>query len=188
MTDYLGFGTEKKSFELLKQFINSPVSFYEKSSHDHDTLLNFMAFITRVSALISFAINVVIPGLPIIEGVVTFAFVVFLAKILVMIGLFIGSRILNFFVRIIIKKDDIMAAERALAFASVGSLLSPLPFIGIVAGLVNFVLEIIGVSKQYKVGYGKAAIAIFAPAIIIFLIGFMLIAAAFGGVPSSPIF
>lgn len=170
MGSFLSFGNEKELFKNLIDFIKSPSEFFEKNKETEESLLDFMTFIIRLSAIIDFLIGLILAKESLIFLIIGLVLTILLARIGAIIGLWIGSAILNFFVKILFKKSDPLAAKRIVVYTSVTSLISAIPIIASFVIFLSIILETIGISKQYKLSLFKSFVISIAPIIIIFLL------------------
>ncbi len=100
------------------------------------------------------------------------------APIGAVIGLFIGAGILHLLVMLIVGSSNsgFEATFRVVAYASVTSLVSWIPFIGWIASLYGIYLGIVGVREVHATTTGKAALVVLIPAAVIILLALILIA------------
>ena len=170
---FLSIGKEKESLNKLIELLRSPSSFFGNNQDTKEQLLDFMTFVVRI-AFIVLVVTRLIGSEYISIGYLIFslAFLVLsllLARIIAIIGLAIGSYILNFFARIILRKTDLDAAKRIIAYCSVFSLFPRTLVFELIVFPLALVFIVIGISKQYKVSYPKAIIVVVAEVVFFWI-------------------
>ncbi len=111
-----------------------------------------------------------------VVGIWSLAYII-LAPVLVTIGVFIGGGILHLCLMIVGgARKSFETTFRVVCFASGStSLLSMIPLCGgLISGVWNIVLEIIGVARAHEIDTGKAVLAVLLP-IIVCCGGFILL-------------
>lgn len=95
-------------------------------------------------------------------------FIFFISPILVLVGLFLSSAILHLCLLIVGgARQSFETTFRVVCFATSAQLWSLVPFCGgFVAGIWNLVLQIIGLRESHDISTGRAALAVFLPAIV----------------------
>jgi hypothetical protein len=104
---------------------------------------------------------------------------IILAPIFAAIGLFIGAGILHLLVMLIVgsRNAGFEGTFRVVAYSSVTSLVSWLPFIGWIASLYGIYLAIVGIREVHTTTTGKAALVVLIPAAVVLVLILILIAA-----------
>ena len=189
----------QKLFEVTEQIkqipkiglmVKNPVKFFQKNKDKEEEFLVFATLITRLSLIIDF-ITKTITNLFEVKPVTT------ASAILIYITLFIFAPVLawlvvkisgfftNLFAVIFAKKNDYLAAQRVVAYSSVAELVPDLPFLSIVGIIFYFVLEIIGIAKQYKISYPLSAVISIVPGLLLitFLLLFLILMIILTGAP-----
>lgn len=95
------------------------------------------------------------------------------------IGLVIGAGILLLVGKLFGGQANYLGLLRTLAYASVPSALSGIPFVGVIAGLYAFVCGVIAVRESHAVGTGVAVVIALIPSAI--LIGILIVFALLFG-------
>ena len=101
------------------------------------------------------------------------------APIFAAIGLFIGAGILHLLVMLIVgsRNSGYEGTFRVGAYSSVTSLVSWIPIIGWIASLYGIYLAIMGIREVHNTSTGKAALVVLIPAVVLFLLALLIIAA-----------
>ena len=161
-----------EQFKKLVKFIKNPSKFFEENKETADSLLDFMAFVIRISIILHALVGLVLKktsGPWIIGLLLIFLF----ARIIANIFLFFSGKILNLFARIFGAEDNELAAGRVVAYSSSVNIISPIPIIGSLSVFLMIILEIIGVSKQYRISLFRSFMAVILPWIIIWILVFL---------------
>jgi len=182
----------KENFQKLVEFVKNPSKFYKKNADEEKSLLDFMAFILRLSFALDFIIGLIsagaaLTGTAVLISAIVTVFLILIARIFAIIGLAIGSWILNLFVKLFSKADNKLAAKRVVTFAYVTMIIGELqiPYItALITLTLTIILYTLGISKQYKLPTGKSfwitIAALFIPTIILILIAIGLILLVYG--------
>ena len=155
-----------------------PVEFFRGIPRNGD-LINPLIF-----ALICYEVSVIIGGpLRLIgiganQGFGGFIGSIILGPIFAAIGLFVFGGILHLLVMLIVgsRNSGYEATFRVLAYSSVTSLVSWIPFIGWIASLYGIYLGIVGIRELHNTTTGKAAIVVLIPVAVLILLALALIA------------
>ena len=155
-----------------------PVEFFRGIPRNGD-LINPLIF-----ALICYEVSVIIGGLLRLIGIGAnqgfggFIGSIILGPIFAAIGLFVFGGILHLLVMLIVgsRNSGYEATFRVLAYSSVTSLVSWIPFIGWIASLYGIYLGIVGIRELHNTTTGKAAIVVLIPVAVLILLALALIA------------
>jgi hypothetical protein len=139
-----------------------------------------------IFAIICYEVSVILGGLLRLVGIGAdqgfggFIGSVILGPILAVIGLFIGAGIIHLLVMLIVgsRNGGFEATFRVLAYSSVTSLVSWIPFIGWIASLYGIYLGIVGIREMHNTTTGKAALVVLIPAAVVLLLVLLLVGAA----------
>ena len=197
----LGFGHERESLLLILRFIRNPLSHLSNAKENKEELVSMFVFIERVMVLfkliaIFFFQNETSILFTIDKSTAVILFI--FAKQIAQISIWFNGHLINLFVRIFSKRNNLIAAQRAYAFSMVAphpilyaytlsgilkSFLHPLMSSFIIYGICftgGTVLLWIGVVKQYHLSFGKSCIVIVGPTLFsvlfIFQVPFYFIA------------
>lgn len=171
----LSIGNEKKLFKKLVEFLKNPLEFFKENKDTEEQLLNFMTLMIRLSAGISILVSLISAQ----ESPKVLLFILAAAILFAPIGagisLFITSHVLNFFVIIITKKDNLLAAKRIAAYSSSIALIRPIPIVGFLTPFLAIIVHTIGISKQYKLSSFKSFLIAVLPLIIVGIFAYFLL-------------
>ena len=173
----LNIENTRELLRKLVKFVKNPLKFFQENKDTEEQLLDFMTLIIRLSAVISALFNLALAREPIRVLIIVFLVTVLLARVVAVIYLFIFPRILNFFVSIITRKDDLLAAKRIFAYSSPVSLIHPIPIIGFLTPFLTITLYTIGISKQYNLSFPKSFLIAVLPLIILGMLAYFLLGA-----------
>ncbi len=184
---WLGIGNEKESFLKIVKFIKNPVKFFEKDKSSSEQAIDVATLIARINYLLcipSFLIEVkdILQEMTLMNyaSLCLFLLFIFLSlKIITGVVIELMGMFYNYFIKLITKKDNLVAAERVLAYSSIFLLLNYIPIIGSIASLLVVVLHVIGIYKQYKLPLGISVVCAFAFEISLFLLSLIFIALFF---------
>ena len=162
----------------VQAVVLQPVDFFRGILRQGD-FINPLIF-----AIICYEVSVILGGLLRLVGIGAdqgfggFIGSIILGPIFAVIGLFIGAGIIHLLVMLIIgsRNSGFEATFRVLAYSSVTSLVSWIPFIGWIASLYGIYLGIVGVREMHNTTTGKAAIVVLIPVVVILLLVLALIA------------
>jgi hypothetical protein len=162
----------------VQRVVMQPVDFYRGIQRQGDYLnpLIFAMICAVISAVLGGLIALVLRG----RGFGSVLANVILAPIGAAIGLFIGAAIFYLLVMLIVGSSNsgFEATFRVVAYASVTSLVSWIPFVG---GLIAFVwyvvLMILGIREVHTTTTGKAALVALIPTVVILLLALLLFSA-----------
>jgi hypothetical protein len=168
--DFFRFGNEKESFRKLISFLKNPSLFYAKNKDDDNSLVDFTTFMLRMGVLVRFIFDIVLQRETAKFALFALVAGIVIAPIGASFGLWIWSRFLNFFVKKVAKVDNVVAAQRTSAFASVAGIFFSIPYISLIALIGGIILIIIGLSKQYKISFTKSFFSIFIPIVIVLIL------------------
>lgn len=173
-----GVTEQIKQIPKIWLIVKNPVKFFQKNKDNEENILIFATLTTRLSLIIELIFWLLVYPRNKVENTIIFMYIIaiILAPVFAWLGVKIGGFFTNLFVRIFAKKNDYPAAQRVIAYSSVAGLIPNLPFLSIVGVILYFFFEIIGVSKQYKISYSLATVALIVPILLIIIILFLLLA------------
>ena len=171
----LGFGTEREQWNKLVKFIKNPSQFFKRNSEDHKSLMNFTAFIIRAYLVLDFILNLFTKEETIGISIFTLIVGLLLAKIPGFIALVIGGLFIHLPAKLFSKKSNFISAERIVAYTGAFMVFSSISYIYYITIPLSLILQIIGISKQYKISKTNSFVVILIP-YIIFLLLILLIA------------
>jgi hypothetical protein len=174
-------------FDLMKGFILSPVETFRKVRDTElgDSLAYYLVLLVInavLSAIVSLAMVSAVwmtfsglfeqLGLPIPAvagvGVVMFAILMIIIQF---IFVFIGAAWLHLFVYLLGGRKGYLQTLKSVIFGSTPAMLIGwIPFIGWLAGIWAFILEIIGIRELQEMTTGKAALAVILAIVVILVI------------------
>ena len=168
--EMLSFGNEKEILAKLIALIKNPPHFFEVNKDNEKQVMDVGTFIVRLIVITNFILFLKQGNIILTSFLLVFIFARFFT--LVIIG--INATLLNFFVKLFCKKDDIHAADRVAAYTLITGIIPDIWYLRIVGLLVAISLEIIGISKQYKISIEKSFLAVMGPLIILATFGAVL--------------
>ncbi len=173
-----GFGNEMKSWRNLLSFLRSPVVHMENDKEDESSALFYMTFIIRLSIILGALVmtpNLLPLGVANVLGLYITAFMnIIIVFLVAKAAMWVGSLILRWMTKMLYEKETILESKRVVSYSSTAILLFPIPLIGPpLSVFISSIIIIIGVSKQMKLGYGKAFLVSF-PLILLIFISFAL--------------
>ena len=163
----------------VRSVVTAPVGFFRGIRREGD-FVNPLIF-----ALICYEVSAILSGLLGLVGVFggrgfgSFLVSLIVAPIFAAIGLFIGAGILHLLVMLIVgsRNSGYEGTFRVGAYSSVTSLVSWIPVIGWIASLYGIYLGIMGIREVHNTSTGKAALVVLIPAVVLFLLALLIIAA-----------
>jgi hypothetical protein len=163
----------------VRGVVTAPVGFFRGIRREGD-FVNPLIF-----ALICYEVSAILSGLLGLVGVFggrgfgSFLVSLIVAPIFAAIGLFIGAGILHLLVMLIVgsRNSGYEGTFRVGAYSSVTSLVSWIPVIGWIASLYGIYLGIMGIREVHNTSTGKAALVVLIPAVVLFLLALLIIAA-----------
>jgi hypothetical protein len=163
----------------VRGVVTAPVGFFRGIRREGD-FVNPLIF-----ALICYEVSAILSGLLALMGVFggrgfgSFLVSLIVAPIFAAIGLFIGAGILHLLVMLIVgsRNSGFEGTFRVGAYSSVTSLVSWIPVIGWIASLYGIYLAIMGIREVHNTSTGKAALVVLIPAVVLFLLALLIIAA-----------
>jgi hypothetical protein len=163
----------------VRSVVTAPVGFFRGIRREGD-FMNPLIF-----ALICYEVSAILSGLLGLVGVFggrgfgSFLVSLIVAPIFAAIGLFIGAGILHLLVMLIVgsRNSGYEGTFRVGAYSSVTSLVSWIPVIGWIASLYGIYLGIMGIREVHNTSTGKAALVVLIPAVVLFLLALLIIAA-----------
>ena len=163
----------------VRGVVTAPVGFFRGIRREGD-FVNPLIF-----ALICYEVSAILSGLLGLLGVFggrgfgSFLVSLIVAPIFAAIGLFIGAGILHLLVMLIVgsRNSGYEGTFRVGAYSSVTSLVSWIPIIGWIASLYGIYLAIMGIREVHNTSTGKAALVVLIPAVVLFLLALLIIAA-----------
>src|SRR5215216_4614256 len=163
----------------VQRVVLQPVEFFRGILRQGDLInpLIFAIICYEVAAILGGLLSLV--GFSGSRGFGAFIISIILAPIFAAIGLFIGARILHLLVMLIVgsRNSGFEGTFRVGAYASVTSLVSWIPIIGLIASLYGIYLAIVGIREVHNTTTGRAAIVVIIPAVVVFLLILLIIAA-----------
>ncbi|QSZ67008.1 hypothetical protein RJ40_05620 [Methanofollis aquaemaris] len=162
--------------ERVKGFLLNPVETF-RTAHGDDLgeALKYFVAILAVNAvligLMTMAGFGALPGMGAGGGIVAGISAIIGGIIGGIIGLFVVGLIIHIFVALIIGGNGLGETIKALAYAATpGMLLGWIPILGFLAYLWTVALAVIGIREIHDTTTGKAAVAVFMPVIILFVL------------------
>jgi len=182
-------------FELMKGFLLSPVETFQKvRDTDLGDSLKYYLILLVINAVLSAIVGIAMVsaiwmtfsgffeqmGLPLPAiagaGVVLFALLMIIVQFVIV---FIVAAWLHLFVYLLGGRKGYLQTLKSVTFGSTPAMLFGwIPFIGMLAGIWSFALEILGIRELHEITTGKAALAVIL-AILVILIIVIAIAAMF---------
>ena len=169
--------------EIIKQVILDPMNFFEKhKTTDWMELIKITVILTIIPAITTgvgiSAISTILPSSMLGNfanllssiSIAAIPLIYLIYLIINIVGIFIGAAILHIGIYLLGGRD-IMKTAMAQVYASIPSyLFSWIPIVGFVVSIWSAILLIIGISKQHKMSYGKAILAMLISTIIVLAI------------------
>lgn len=158
MITIFGFGSEKESFHRVLALFQHPAAFLKRNKDHPENLADVLAFNLRLGALLSYIPDVLFRGhQPYFEYLILF---ILFARLFGIFVMYIGTYVLNFFVQWFYDKNSLAAAARVITFSSVPLIIAGIPFFGWLSAILSIIIQIVGVSAQYKLSRIKATILV----------------------------
>jgi hypothetical protein len=174
-------------FGLMKGFLLSPVeTFQEVRDTDLGDSLKYYLILLVINAVLSAIVGIAMVsaiwmtfsgvfeqmGLPLPAiagaGVVLFAIVMIIVQF---VFVFIAAAWLHLFVYLFGGRKGYLQTLKSVTFGSTPAMLFGwIPFIGMLAGIWSFALEILGIRELQEMTTGKAALAVILAVLVIVLI------------------
>lgn len=188
--DVLGFGKELDSVTLILRFMKQPARYLTEPIVGKEELVAVVALVWR--SFLAVKLVEILPWFRQPHAAAMLIMVFLFAKQLAWIALTLSAPPVNWIIGKLGGKDDIMAAQRALAFTSIIPnpviclyLLSPLlgkvagPVVSTfvlygVCGVVGTVLDWLTLAKAYRLSRGRSAILVAMPTALALIIFFQI--------------
>jgi hypothetical protein len=162
----------------VRGVVTTPVGFFRGIRREGDFVnpLIFAVICYEVSAILGGLLSLV--GVMGTKGFGSFLVGIILAPIGAAIGLFIGAGILHLLVMLIVGSGNsgYEGTFRVSAYSSVTSLVSWIPFIGVIASLYGIYLAIVGIREVHNTTTGRAALVVLIPAAIVLVLVLIIVA------------
>lgn len=159
----------------VKSLIVQPVAFFRGLFGSRDFLnpLIFALICAEIAAFLRGVIALVIGN----QGFGGFIGDLILTPVGVAVGLLIGAGIIHLLVILIVGSGNsgFVSTFRVGAYASVTSLVSWIPIIGLIASLYGLYLAIVGIREVHTTTTGKAALVVLIPAAVVLLLVILVV-------------
>ncbi|WP_209630377.1 YIP1 family protein [Methanofollis sp. W23] len=174
----------------------NPVDTFQATKDDDlGEVITYFVVLLLINAVLSGLLMMVgvgafadVPGMGAGIGVATVIVAIIAVIVAGIIGIFIAGLILHLFVLLLIGGNGVGQSIKAMAYgATPGMLLGWIPIVNLLAGLWSVVLYILGVRELHETTTGRAAAAVLLPVIIIFILGFVLLAAVVAYFSFAPV-
>lgn len=166
---------EREAGGKLLSFIRNPIGFYAKNKEKKKSLLSLLSFIIRLSAIIDFIITVLFQQKSWLYAIIKLAILLLFAPLIASIVLAVKAGIINLTAKQLFKHNNLTAAQRAVAYASVTAILPSFPFSSAIKLLLFVLLETIGIAKQYRLTAFRSLLVAVVPLVVIALALLVLI-------------
>lgn len=178
------YGFTKKNKNKLMEMVYNTVHFFKKNKDKKEDLLSFLTFIIRLSLMIQLVASLALVGRTnssdqFLGESIVIVFLFLIARFLALLSLWIGGFILNISARLVLGKDNVLAARRVVAYSSIASLIPDIGLVSVLGFAIGIVLETIGVREQYKTTTGSALFAVLLPLLVIGGIAAFIVAGFF---------
>ncbi|QYZ80155.1 hypothetical protein E2N92_12315 [Methanofollis formosanus] len=182
--------------ERMKGFLTDPVeSFKDAKGDDLGEVLKYFVVILAINAVLSgllvmagFNLYGDLSGMGIGTGVVAGISMIIWGIVAGLIGLFVIGLIIHLFVVILVGGNGLEQTIKAVAYgATPAMLLGWIPFIGFLAGIWSLVLYVLGIRELHETTTGRAAAAVLLPLVVLFVLGFILLAAVIAFFTLAPV-